>query len=335
MPFCSSLLNTFTASGWAALGANSWQILERFDDTRSAQSLEDARRGKPAGGDVQGRPAAEGAAGDAGAVQADRPAEDQADLAQAPVAESFRTAGAALVWATQNKVQAKVEPAEVGGGFVLIPKVKPATAATLEADKAEIAKLNAALRKAGWLTAAGKPVQVKPATKQPTGFAQLATRRRLALRWPQKSRCSSLPRVHQMQNESPFRSAIEQMEEHEIIERLKKGMFSEEARPVAEAILRARGIDPANPVVPLDQRLKPAAEIRGSRGSRGYCLLSLQYSPVAWQVATSERPSLAPLAQALRPAPSHYSAGGLARSWRSRFANCTPRRSGSVLTSWL
>jgi len=57
-----------------------------------------------------------------------------------------------------------------------------------------------------------------------------------------------------MTNGSDFRSAIERMEEHEIIERLKQGHFSDEARPVAEAVLRERGIDPANPVIPKDQR---------------------------------------------------------------------------------
>ena len=61
-----------------------------------------------------------------------------------------------------------------------------------------------------------------------------------------------------MQSELPFQSAIEQMEEHEIIDRLRKGMFSEEARPTAEAILRARGLDTENPVEPPDQRLKSA-----------------------------------------------------------------------------
>ena len=50
------------------------------------------------------------------------------------------------------------------------------------------------------------------------------------------------------------------MEEHEIIDRLKREMFSEEARPVAEAVLRERGIDPANPVVPPNQQLQPAYE---------------------------------------------------------------------------
>lgn len=52
----------------------------------------------------------------------------------------------------------------------------------------------------------------------------------------------------------PFQSAIERMEEHEIIARLREGQFSDEARPVAEAILRERGIDPSNPVIPEDQR---------------------------------------------------------------------------------
>ncbi|MBK6789767.1 MAG: hypothetical protein IPG77_19695 [Betaproteobacteria bacterium] len=47
------------------------------------------------------------------------------------------------------------------------------------------------------------------------------------------------------------------MEEHEIISRLKNGQFSDEARPVAEAILRGRGIDPSNPVIPEDQRERP------------------------------------------------------------------------------
>lgn len=64
-----------------------------------------------------------------------------------------------------------------------------------------------------------------------------------------------------MQNESPFRAAIEQMEEHEIIERLKKGMFNDEARPVAEDILRNRGIDPGNPIIPEGQR-PPVASAR-------------------------------------------------------------------------
>jgi hypothetical protein len=150
------------------------QVLERFDETRSAQGLENARGRQSAGSDVQRRPADARAANDGRADQADRPAEDQADLAAAPVAESFPTAGAAMVWAAQNRIPSKVEPAPVGGGFVLIPKVRPATAATIEADKAELSKLNAALRKAGWLTPAGKPVQVKPAAKPPTGFAQLA-----------------------------------------------------------------------------------------------------------------------------------------------------------------
>jgi hypothetical protein len=61
-----------------------------------------------------------------------------------------------------------------------------------------------------------------------------------------------------MPNDSPFRPAIERMEEHEIIDRLKKGLFSEDAKPVAEAVLRARGVDPSNPVVPEDQRLSAA-----------------------------------------------------------------------------
>jgi transposase len=54
---------------------------------------------------------------------------------------------------------------------------------------------------------------------------------------------------------SPYRAAIERMEEHEIIHRLTTGQFSDEAKPVAEATLRQRGIDPSNPVVPEDQRL--------------------------------------------------------------------------------
>ena len=53
-----------------------------------------------------------------------------------------------------------------------------------------------------------------------------------------------------MSEQSPFRSTIEQMEEHEIVDRMKRGMFSDEARPIAEAILRERGIDAANPVIP-------------------------------------------------------------------------------------
>jgi hypothetical protein len=56
---------------------------------------------------------------------------------------------------------------------------------------------------------------------------------------------------------SPYRDAIERMEEHEIIHRLATGQFGDEAKPVAEATLRARGIDPSNPVVPEDQRLPP------------------------------------------------------------------------------
>ena len=50
------------------------------------------------------------------------------------------------------------------------------------------------------------------------------------------------------------------MEVHEIIDRLKKGMFNDEARSVAEAVLRARGIDPTRPVVPPDEQLKTAAQ---------------------------------------------------------------------------
>jgi len=59
-----------------------------------------------------------------------------------------------------------------------------------------------------------------------------------------------------MSEQSPFRSTIEQMEDHEIVDRMKRGMFSDEARPVAEAILRERGIDSANPVIPDDPALK-------------------------------------------------------------------------------
>lgn len=55
-----------------------------------------------------------------------------------------------------------------------------------------------------------------------------------------------------MNNQSPFREAIERMEEPEIIDRLKRGVFSEEARPVAEEILRGRGVDPENPVLASD-----------------------------------------------------------------------------------
>lgn len=66
-----------------------------------------------------------------------------------------------------------------------------------------------------------------------------------------------------MPDDSPFRSAIERMEEHEIIARLKKGLFSEEAKPIAEAVLRARGIDPSNPVVPADQRLSTITRTPG------------------------------------------------------------------------
>ena len=56
-----------------------------------------------------------------------------------------------------------------------------------------------------------------------------------------------------MQHEPTIRPTIERMEEHEIIDRLKRGMFSEDARPIAEAILCERGVDPSNPVVPEDQ----------------------------------------------------------------------------------
>lgn len=44
------------------------------------------------------------------------------------------------------------------------------------------------------------------------------------------------------------------MEEREIVTRLRNGQFSDEARPVAEAILRQRGIDPQNPVIPEEQQ---------------------------------------------------------------------------------
>jgi hypothetical protein len=62
-----------------------------------------------------------------------------------------------------------------------------------------------------------------------------------------------------MSEQSPFRSTIEQMEEHEIIDRMKRGMFSDEARPIAEAILRERGIDSANPLIPDDPAMKSDA----------------------------------------------------------------------------
>lgn len=62
-----------------------------------------------------------------------------------------------------------------------------------------------------------------------------------------------------MSEQSPFRSTIEQMEEHEIVDRLKRGMFSDEARPIAEAILRERGIDSTNPVIPDDPAMNSVA----------------------------------------------------------------------------
>lgn len=62
-----------------------------------------------------------------------------------------------------------------------------------------------------------------------------------------------------MSEQSPFRSTIEQMEEHEIVDRMKRGMFSDEARPIAEAILRERGIDSANPVIPDDPAMNSVA----------------------------------------------------------------------------
>lgn len=71
---------------------------------------------------------------------------------------------------------------------------------------------------------------------------------------------SDMPNAHP----SPFRDAIERMEEHEIIHRLAAHQFSDEAKPVAEAVLRERGIDPRNPVVPDDQRLASAPPPRSS-----------------------------------------------------------------------
>lgn len=62
-----------------------------------------------------------------------------------------------------------------------------------------------------------------------------------------------------MSEQSPFRSTIEQMEEHEIVDRMKRGMFSDEARPIAEAILRERGIDSENPVIPDDPAMNSVA----------------------------------------------------------------------------
>ena len=58
----------------------------------------------------------------------------------------------------------------------------------------------------------------------------------------------------QSTQQSPLRPAIERMEEHEIIARPKDGQFSDEAKPVAEAILRERGVDPLDPVIPDQQR---------------------------------------------------------------------------------
>lgn len=46
------------------------------------------------------------------------------------------------------------------------------------------------------------------------------------------------------------------MEEHEIIDRLKNGMFSDAARPIAEQVLLQRGVDPKRPIVPADQQLE-------------------------------------------------------------------------------
>ncbi|MDP1537389.1 MAG: hypothetical protein Q8L95_09435, partial [Burkholderiales bacterium] len=67
-----------------------------------------------------------------------------------------------------------------------------------------------------------------------------------------------------MTNGSQFRPAIERMEEHEIIDRLKRDMFSEEARPIAEAVLRERGVDPQNPAVPQDQ-VPPATSPKSTK----------------------------------------------------------------------
>lgn len=55
-----------------------------------------------------------------------------------------------------------------------------------------------------------------------------------------------------MSYSAELHDGINRMEEHEIVARLKKGIFSEEAEPIAEAILRERGIDPNSPELPID-----------------------------------------------------------------------------------
>ena len=55
-----------------------------------------------------------------------------------------------------------------------------------------------------------------------------------------------------MSYSAELHDGINRMEEHEIVARLRKGIFSEEAKPIAEAILRERGIDPNNPALPID-----------------------------------------------------------------------------------
>ena len=42
--------------------------------------------------------------------------------------------------------------------------------------------------------------------------------------------------------------SLSSMDDHQLIQRWKDGLFSNEARPIAESELRNRGIDPADPV---------------------------------------------------------------------------------------
>jgi len=91
------------------------------------------------------------------------------DIPEAPIAQTFKTSGAALVDAAQKGIAQEITVQEMPnkGGFIQVPKPRPLTAADQQADQTKVDALQASVNKAGWKRPDGKPYAIKVAKNPP------------------------------------------------------------------------------------------------------------------------------------------------------------------------